>query len=874
MTSRVPPPADELYFRHLLAGLETLPTLPAVAMEGIRRALNPAGSLEDLAGIVEMDPPLTAKVLKVANTPYYGRSEKVSTLQEAFSILGFPVLRSVVLSVSAMELFSDQEEDYGLDLGGLWTHSIGTAVWARRLAGLATPEVDPEEAFVAGLLHDIGKVILCNTIQGGYRGILRHAVEHGVPLYRAERECIGYDHCDASLWLMEQWKLPPVYRDVVFHHHHAGSDLLPRPIPRALCKIVQLSDRLCYRYGIGQGGDPHPAEPDPQLFRELAVTRQDLDERKDEVGGAVRELLERLSWDPVSQTAYLPRLMEANRALGDSQQSTETRKRNLLRREKELTGINALGLSLQGCTSLREALRSLSETLVTAFPFREAFCTFFLDARWELLCQARRHGTTGHCRTLLMEQNRQQEPYEIKESEGPLLFVDLIGKEGPLGYLKVQPDREEAVHMDKLGLLLASCAKLAAEVVERIQSQQQIHRLSEHLKRSLARVDEERAKGDRERTLKERLLEGIPLGLLLLDKGGRIQYFNPAAERMLPPLRTGLGRPLLERFSEPLLEKGIDEALQSGRIVRRETRYTDPASGEPKEYQWDLVPLGGASEEEASLLFVLDDVTEERSLQRGLYDSARMASIGELAAGTAHNLRSPLGAVKGILELLLEEMESGRIVTSSTDDGDSPRPTNTVKEQLQIVIRSLNKSFSIIDDLLQFARRPDRAPERVLLSEILEGTEALLGELLLERGIRVEKDLKEDRLFGRKSDLVQVFLNLYSNSYKAMPHGGRIRVKSRRVVRRQGGASGVEIVVSDTGCGIPEENLDKVFDPFFTTSDRVEGTGLGLSMTRKSVKEHGGILEVASEVGKGTDFRMILPDAPDLRVEDDSAQHG
>jgi len=245
-----------------------------------------------------------------------------------------------------------------------------------------------------------------------------------------------------------------------------------------------------------------------------------------------------------------------------------------------------------------------------------------------------------------------------------------------------------------------------------------------------------------------------------------------------------------------------------------------------------------------------------------------MASIGELAAGTAHNLRSPLGAVKGILELLLEEMEAGTILSYVPEDGQAPRPTNAVREQLEIVLKSLNKSFSIIDDLLQFARRPDRPPERIRLAELLEGTEAILGELFQERGIRVEKALTADQVFGRKSDLLQVFLNLYSNAYKAMPRGGKLRVTSRRAPRHPGLPPAVEILVSDTGCGIPAENLDKIFDPFYTTSDRVDGTGLGLSLTRKIVKEHGGSLKVSSSVGKGTDFLLTLSDSPDARFEE------
>jgi signal transduction histidine kinase len=249
-------------------------------------------------------------------------------------------------------------------------------------------------------------------------------------------------------------------------------------------------------------------------------------------------------------------------------------------------------------------------------------------------------------------------------------------------------------------------------------------------------------------------------------------------------------------------------------------------------------------------------------LQKQLLEAARMASVGELAAGTAHNLRSPLGAVKGILELLLEEIDAGHISCYATDT-ETARPTRTVREQLQIVLKSLDKSFSIIDDLLQFARRPDRPPGRLRLQGLLEGTEVLLAELFKERGIRVEKALSSQDVFGRKADLMQVFLNLYSNAYKAMPEGGTLTIESRSTVRQPGNTPCIEVVVTDTGYGIPADHVPKIFDPFFTTSDRVEGTGLGLSLTRKMVREHGGNLEVTSTLGKGTSFRLTLPSYPD-----------
>lgn len=858
-----PETTDEVYLRHCLEALDSLPTLPGIARVAIRRALSPNTAPEDLAEVIELDPPLCAKMLKAANAPYQGRVGNVTSLKTALGKLGYPVVRGIALSCPALELFSDQRTDYGLDLEALWEHSVGTAIWARELADRISPPVDPEEAFTAGLLHDLGKVFLCTRMKDRYRQVVSHATGKGVPLYRAERDLIGFDHADVGRWILEHWKIPELYRSVIQHHHHPAEDLLDGSYTPSLCRLVHLANRLAHGNRTDTPAETGPGRIPGRILKGLALSPEDLEEAERAVRRGLRCVLERVDWTPLPLAAFFPLLAEANLTLGGIRQDQETRQRSLIERQRELSGINSLGLHLQGCNSLEEALRHLTETLVTHFPFVEAVSTLFLDQRWELLSRARKDSDTGHCQTLLLEQSRQAEPYEIKAPGPPWLLVDLVGKGGHLGHLRVQVGPKDTLPVEKMGLLLASCAKLASEAIERIQSHQEIRRLAQNLERSIVQLDEEREKVEQEKLQKENILDSIPLGLLLLNEEGLIRCGNPAARKMLPPRLLEGQRPFTEAFPEPLFSKAREAVLQGKRFSRGETTLTETAGSPEKTYQWGLVPVGKQSDGEKAILCILQDVTEERILQKQLLESARMASVGELAAGTAHNLRSPLGAVKGILELLLEEIDAGHIACYATDAEEAGRPTRTVKEQLQIVLKSLDKSFSIIDDLLQFARRPDRPPEMLGLHNLLEGAEVLLTELFKERGIRVEKALEADELFGRRADLMQVFLNLYSNAYKAMPEGGVLKIRSRSVIQQPGNVPFVEVVVTDTGYGIPADHLPKIFDPFFTTSDRVEGTGLGLSLTRKMVKEHGGSLEVTSTLGKGTSFRLTLPSFPD-----------
>ena len=858
-----PDATDEVYLRHCLEALDSLPTLPAIASEAIQRALSPDASIEDLAEVIELDPPLTAMVLKVANAPYRDRSCSITSLKTALSKLGHTVMRGIALSCPALELFSDQRVDHGMGLDGLWRHSIETAVRARELAGRTTPPVDPEEAFVSGLLHDVGKVFLSTHMKDKYERVVSRADEEQSPLYRVERDLFGFDHADVGRWLLEHWKIPALYSSVVQHHHNPSQGFLDGSYVQTLCRIVDLANQLSHGHQTIHGEEaPGPDGIPARILKGLSLSPEEMERAREEADRTVQRLLERVDWSPVPLATFFPVLTEANIALGGMQQAQETRQRSLVERERELTGINSLGLHLQGCNSLREALRHLTTTLVTTLPFQEAVSTLFLDRRWELLSRARKDTDTGHCQTLLLEQSRQAEPYDVKEPGASWLFVDLIGKRGPLGHLRVRADTEDALPVERMGLLLASCAKLASEAIERIQSHQEIRRLAQNLESSIGQLDEEREKVEQEKVQKENILDSIPLGLLLLNEQGMIRCWNPAAGTMLPPRLLNGEKPFTEDFPDAMLSKAREAVLQGERFSRGETTLSETAEDSERTYQWGLVPVGKESNGEKALLCMLQDVTGERILQRQLLEAARMASVGELAAGTAHNLRSPLGAVKGILELLLEELDAGRIACYATDT-ETARPTRTVKEQVQIVLKSLDKSFSIIDDLLQFARRPDRPPEKLRLQGLLEGTEALLAELFKERGIRVEKSLDAQDFFGRKADLMQVFLNLYSNAYKAMPEGGILKIESRSTVRQPGNTPLIEVLVTDTGYGIPADHIPKIFDPFFTTSDRVEGTGLGLSLTRKMVKEHGGKLEVTSTLGKGTSFRLTLPSYPD-----------
>jgi len=231
---------------------------------------------------------------------------------------------------------------------------------------------------------------------------------------------------------------------------------------------------------------------------------------------------------------------------------------------------------------------------------------------------------------------------------------------------------------------------------------------------------------------------------------------------------------------------------------------------------------------------------ELRQTTRRARAAEDLASVATLVAGLAHEIGTPMGVIQGHAELL----------ESSVTDERGRRRLRTIREQIDRISR-------IIQALLSTARprEPLRAP--LALEPVLENTLSFLGERFKRRGIRVESRYEAvPAVYGDAEKLQQLFLNLFLNAADAMPDGGALRVSLE-----PNGPAGVVVCVADTGVGIPAEKLGVIFDPFYTTKAAGQGSGLGLVVARGIVADHDGQLQVTSEEGVGTEFRVELPAA-------------
>lgn len=348
------------------------------------------------------------------------------------------------------------------------------------------------------------------------------------------------------------------------------------------------------------------------------------------------------------------------------------------------------------------------------------------------------------------------------------------------------------------------------------------------------------------------IIESSPYGIVAIDTKGNILIFNKAAEELLG-----------YKGEEVVGKKHISELYPPGMAKEVMKKLRSPDFGGPGRFSGELVVLDSKGNEipihlSAALVYrdgeevasvgIFTDLRPRLEMERKLQEtqlqllqSEKLRSLGEMAAGVAHEINNPLGGILLFASLLLEEI-----------DPDDPK-----RKDLERIVAEATRCKEIVKSLLEFARKssPEKAP--------LDVNQALNeGLLFLEKqatfhNIRIVKELDPEipRVLANAGQLKQVFTNIILNAVDAMKGEGTLTIRTR--YHRD--TDEVEVSFTDTGEGITKEVLPRIFDPFFTTKEVGKGTGLGLSVSYGIVKEHSGRIEVESEPGRGSTFRVILP---------------
>ncbi len=336
------------------------------------------------------------------------------------------------------------------------------------------------------------------------------------------------------------------------------------------------------------------------------------------------------------------------------------------------------------------------------------------------------------------------------------------------------------------------------------------------------------------RTYTENVVESMADGLISIDNEKKIVTLNRRAAKFLGAKE----KDLRGKGISDVLGKDIETFLITRSVIIRDREVeVNDSSGAKIPLSLSVTPLKDEEAREMGLALLLRDLREIRDLQERVRRSEHLAALGRLAAGVAHEIRNPLSSIRGFGQYFMQRLKG-----QEEEQGYA-----------SIMVKEVDRLNRVITELLDFARpkEPHRQPH--CLEELLEHSLKLLEPEFVKRKVEVEKVFDPDLppAWVDRDQLSQAFLNLLLNSLESMEEGGKIKIALKNV------PPALQISITDTGRGIPPDDLGKVFEPFFSTKRR--GTGLGLSIVHQIVEGHGGDIEAESREGMGTTFRITLP---------------
>lgn len=337
-----------------------------------------------------------------------------------------------------------------------------------------------------------------------------------------------------------------------------------------------------------------------------------------------------------------------------------------------------------------------------------------------------------------------------------------------------------------------------------------------------------------------RLVEVSP-DAIFVNRGDRIIFMNDQGLRLFGAVKADeiLGKSPFEVFhpdSHALIRERIHQLVEGGKTIPIAEEQIVRLDGEVVDVEVSAARF--VDEEGMAILVVVRDISERKRLQEQLRKTERIAELGTLASGMAHEIGTPMNVILGRAEYLMERVNE-----------------EPIKKGLQTIVSQVERITRVMNQLLSFARRKEPERRAMDLKSVVENSVEIFHERLARHRIQVELTMDEQcRMVQADADqMSQVMINLIMNAVHAMPDGGTLRIGLAPEKDM------MKLTVTDTGHGIPQEAIEKIFEPFFTTKEFGKGTGLGLTVVKDIIEEHQGSIAVESEQGKGTTFTILLP---------------
>ena len=384
---------------------------------------------------------------------------------------------------------------------------------------------------------------------------------------------------------------------------------------------------------------------------------------------------------------------------------------------------------------------------------------------------------------------------------------------------------------------------LSSEDIELLETLADYFAIAIQNARLYASLEQKIAQYERLKDFNENIVESINVGVLAVDLADRVESWNSQMEVMYAlPRRQALTRPLSEIFPADFVEEFYRTRQSPGIHNLYKFRLAAP-TGETRIVNVAIAPLVTKKFSVVGRLIIMDDITERVGLETQLSQADKLSSIGLLAAGVAHEVNTPLAVISSYAQMLSKQLQ-----------GDEQKGG-----LLDKITRQTFRASEIVNNLLNFSRTSAAEFAEVDVNRIILDTLSLLEHQFKTTKVVVQDDLASHlpMIQGNAGRLQQVFLNLFLNAKDAMPNGGTLRIATSN-------GDGVNVAISDTGTGIAQEHIQRIYDPFFTTKtspqeNQRRGTGLGLSVTYGIIQEHAGKIRVESSPESGTTFYLEFP---------------
>lgn len=724
----------------ILQQLEELPTLPTVAVRVLEMTADDESSLRDVVRLIESDQSLTARILQLVHRADLG-VRHVNSVERAVSLLGFDAVRSAVLAVTVFHAFGPSvKATTQFSRDDFWKHSIAVAVCAEMLAMSAGPGkgLEPSEAFVCGLLHDMGKVALDAVLPKSFERVVEAACLLRGDIADFERNVIGLDHMVVGKRLAERWQLPASIREAVWLHGQLPEALPASAANARLVSLITLSDMLVRERHLGFSGNFTFTVPRPKLLDAVGLTES-------QVQSVCKRLVEEIEprakalglGEASSGELYQQALENANKELGRVSSQLAAKNRRLSVRSRFFDALAQFHTELRPDASPQAVLGAIGQTAASVLdvPVVAAF-SVMPGKDWSEVMLFTREGTLFE--DSLVECTSR--PATPAQGDGPIL---------PAG--------------QELEWLLSAISP----------------RLSEDQRYWICLQ-----------------ADGMCIGGVLW----------------------GAGRGEGERLGTQVAELN---AMASG---------------------WGLALRMAQVREEARLLAenLADANRQLQSAQNEITRSKAMISLGELAAGAAHEMNNPLAVISGRSQLLASQLEDPRL-----------------KHAARQIFEQSHRLSQIITELMDFAKPQPPSPTNVDAAEIVERAvyEARNACDLADRRIEVTMGdtplvhVDVDQVTASVREVVENAINATDERDGTITIHTAYEASSHQVV----------ILVSDNGKGMDEATLKKAFDPFFSKRLAGRRRGMGLAKALRWVEASGGSIRLDSHLGQGTRAMILLP---------------